>query len=352
MYKQKLGTSPGTLTYIGKEIEHATRIKRTEYNEGSYQIDDSGKLRLCKLPDPGTTLITWISVDGIHEPQVIETLGQQFQLHRLVLEDILNTLEKPKLEQYDDETLFVTMKMLRYNTNTQEIDPEHISFVLGRHYLLSFQEERENDIFKPVLDRIVASAGKTRRNGPDYLLYALMDVAVDNYFLVLEQIAEDIEVIEDRIVQNTAGQPTLATLYGLKRELAVMRRNVWPLRDMLGLLIREESPLVKPNTNPYLRDLYDHVSQVLETIESYRELMASLLDVYLSTVSNRMNSVMKTLTIFSAIFMPLTFIAGIYGMNFRVMPELEDPLGYYKVWAFMGLLTLVMIIYFRRRGWM
>ncbi|GAA4420142.1 magnesium/cobalt transporter CorA [Nibrella viscosa] len=352
LYKQKLGASPGTLTYIGQEIEHATRIKRIEYNEANYQIDESGKLTHCQIPAPGTSLISWISVDGIHEPPVIETLGQHFRLHRLMLEDIMNTLQKPKLEQYDDNTLYLTLKMLRYNTTTQEVDTEHISFVLGRHYLLSFQEEREGDIFKPVLNRIVASAGKTRQNGPDYLLYALIDLIVDNYFLVLDQIGSNVDIIEDRIVQNTAGQPTLATLYGLKRELGVIRRSVWPLRDMLGLLVREESPLIDAHTNPYLRDLYDHVTQVLETIDSYRELMASLLDVYLSTVSNRMNSVMKTLTIFSAIFMPLTFIAGIYGMNFKIMPELEDPLGYYKVWLFMGLLAVVMIIYFRRRGWM
>ncbi|GAA4456676.1 magnesium/cobalt transporter CorA [Nibrella saemangeumensis] len=352
LYKQKLGTSPGTLTYIGQDIEHETRIRRIQYNEATYEIDDSGKLSHCRLPSAENSLITWISVDGIHEPKVIESLGQQFRLHRLMLEDILNTLQKPKLEQYDEDTLFVTIKMLRYNATVQEVDTEHISFVLGRQYLLSFQEEREGDIFQPVLKRIVESAGKTRRNGPDYLLYALMDLVVDNYFMVLEQIGSDLEDIEDRIVQNSAGQPTLASLYGLKRELAVIRRAIWPLRDMLGLLIREESPLMKANTNPYLRDLYDHVMQVLETIESYRELMASLLDVYLSTVSNRMNSVMKTLTIFSAIFMPLTFIAGIYGMNFDVMPELRDPLGYYKIWIFMGLLAVVMIIYFRRRGWM
>ena len=350
--EKNLGTSPGTVTYVGQEIQHATRIRRIEFNADDYRIDESGRLSVCTLPSPKAPFVTWLDVDGIHQPQVIEAIGHQYQLHPLLLEDVVNTQQKPKLEPYNDTNLFVTLKMLYYNEPLAEIESEHISFVLGRNYLVSFQEERTADIFEPVLTRIKASAGKTRRNGADYLLYALMDIIVDNYFTVLERVGENLDDLEDRIIRNQAGQPTLALLYALKRELTFMRRQIWPVREMVGTLLREEYSMLKRTTQPYLRDLYDHISQVIETLDSYRELIPGLMDVYLSTVSNRMNSVMKTLTIFSAIFMPLTFIVGVYGMNFDNMPELHWHYGYYTVFGVMALTTIGLIIYFRRRGWM
>ncbi len=355
--QKQAGASPGTITYVGREVAHATRISRIEYNTAEYHIDGSGRLSNCRIPAASTPFVTWIDVDGIHQPQVIEALGQQFNLHPLLLEDVVNTEQKPKSEAYDDGVLFVTLKMLHCHNRISEIDAEHISFVLGPNYLISFQEERTSDIFTPVLDRIKASAGKTRRNGPDYLMYALMDLIVDRYFEVLDFIGTQLDKLEDRIVQVQVGgngvqQPTLTELYSLKRELTYTRRMVWPLRDMIGALIREEHPLIQPGTLPYLRDLYDHVTQVIETIDSYRELIPGLMDVYLSTMSNRMNSVMKTLTIFSAIFMPLTFIAGIYGMNFENMPELKTTNGYFITLGVMAATAAGLIIYFRRRGWM
>ncbi|CCH00955.1 magnesium and cobalt transport protein CorA [Fibrella aestuarina BUZ 2] len=355
--KKPVGTSPGTLTYVGQEIKHETKVKRIEYNEVDYNVDESSRLSACQLPHNEAPHVLWIDVDGIHEAPVVAKLGQQFRLHPLLLEDVMNTEQKPKIDLYDDHrvsapVVYVTMKMLHPNPRRQEIDPEHVSFVLGANYLISFQEERTNDIFKPVLDRIQASSGKTRRNGADYLLYALMDLIVDSYFVVVERLGEKLDDVEDRIIRDVAGRDTLAILYALKREMTFMRRHVQPLRDILGTLLREETPLVHPPTLPFLRDLLDHVNQIIETIDSYRELIPGLLDVYLSTTSNRMNSVMKTLTIVSAIFIPLTFIAGIYGMNFDNMPELHTRTGYFWVMGIMVAIAAGEIIYFKRRGWM
>ncbi len=355
--ERTLGTSPGTLTYVGETIEHAIKIKRIEYNATDYHIDDFSKLSDCRLPKTETPYVNWIDVDGIHEPKVVAALGQQYQLHPLLLEDVMNAEQKPKIELYDDTgdkgpVVFVTLKMLHYGRHKPDIDAEHVSLVLGRNFLVSFQEERTKDIFDPVIERIKASSGKTRRNGTDYLLYALMDLIVDHYFLVTEHIGERLDQLEDEIVQERANQQTLSQLFVLKRELAHIRRAVYPLRDMLGVLLREESDLIQRTTLPFLRDLADHVNQVTETLDSFRELIAGLMDVYYSIVSNRMNSVMKTLTIVSAIFIPLTLIAGIYGMNFSNMPELQTKTGYFWVLGIMALIAAGEIIYFKRRGWM
>ncbi|GAB2553745.1 magnesium/cobalt transporter CorA [Spirosoma areae] len=350
--EKTLGTSPGTLTYVGEEIEHGTKIKRIEYNATDYHIDESSKLSACRLPAAQTPYVNWLDVDGIHEPTVVAALGKHYHLHPLLLEDVMNTEQKPKFDLYDDTVVFVTLKMLHHSSQRQEIDAEHISLVLGKNFLISFQEERTKDIFEPVIKRIKASSGKTRTNGADYLLYALMDVIVDNYLLITERIGDKLDELEDHIVQQQANQQTLATLYALKRELAYIRRVVNPLRDVLGVLLRGESDLVQNGTMPFLRDLSDHVSQVIETLDSYREIIAGLTDVYYAIVSNRMNSVMKTLTIISSIFIPLTFIAGIYGMNFDNMPELRTQNGYFVVCGLMLLIAVGEVIYFRRRGWM
>ena len=347
-----LGTSPGTLTYVGEEIEHATKIKRIDYNATDYHIDAPIKLSACRIPGAETPYVSWVDVDGIHEPKVVAAIGQQYHLHPLLLEDVVNTEQKPKIDLYDDTVVFITLKMLHHSRQRQEIDIEHVSLVLGKNYLISFQEERTTDIFEPVIERIKASSGKTRRNGADYLLYALMDVMVDHYFVITERIGEKMDELEEQIVQERATQQTLGTLYNLKRELASIRRTVQPLRDILGVLLREESELIQHSTLPYLRDLADHVNQVIETLESYRELIGGLMDVYYSIVNNRMNSVMKTLTIVSAIFIPLTFIAGIYGMNFQNMPELRSPTGYFWVLFVMAAIAIGEIVYFKRRGWM
>ncbi len=350
--EKTLGTSPGTLTYVGEEIEHATKIKRIEYNATDYRVDESSKLSACRLPSANDTHISWINVDGIHEPKVVAALGQQYHLHPLLLEDVMNTEQKPKIELYDDTIVFITLKNLHHSRQRQEIETEHISLVLGKGFLISFQEERKRDVFEPVIERIRASSGKTRRNGTDYLLYALMDLIIDHYLLIAERIGDKMDELEDYIVQERANQQTLATLYTLKRELAYIRRVVNPVRDIVGVLLREESDLIQHSTLPFLRDLADHVNQLTELLDSYREQIAGLMDVYYSIVNNRMNSVMKTLTIVSAIFIPLTFIAGIYGMNFDNMPELRTQTGYFWTLAAMTAIAIGEIIYFKRKKWM
>lgn len=345
-------TSPGTVTYIGPEIELKTRVRKIQYNESFYEDLPVKKIADC-LPDTShPEAISWLDVDGIHETDVIEKIGKLYNLHPLLLEDIVNTEHKPKLEVFDQGHIFLTLKMLHIDSvSPLVVSAEHVSFVLGNRILLSFQEERTDDIFTPVISRLKASAGKTRRNGSDYLLFALMDVIVDNYFVILEKFGENLETIEDQVISGVT-KLSLNDLYAFKRELTWVRRSVWPLRDMINQLIREDNQIVSKEVIPYYRDLYDHVMQVIDTIESFRELLASLADVHLSTISNRMNSVMKTLTIFSAIFMPLTFIVGVYGMNFDNMPELRLKYGYFYIWGIMAVITTGMIIYFRRRKWM
>ena len=350
--RHNLLTSPGTLTYIGPEIELKTRIERIQYNDKIFTENAVKSLGEC-LPSPGSDgQITWLDVDGIHETGLIEKLGSVYQLHPLLLEDVVNTEHKPKLEIYDTGHLFLTLKMLHIESESPlEISSEHVSFVLGNNYLISFQEELTGDIFTPVLDRLKASVGKTRKNGADYLLFALMDVVVDNYFIVLEKLGDQLDLVEDQVIRGVQ-HLSLADIYALKREITLVRRLIWPLRDIINQLIREDNPLVSRKTIPYYRDLYDHVMQVIDTIDSYRELLASLADVHLSTISNRMNSVMKTLTIFSAIFMPLTFIVGVYGMNFHYLPELSYHNGYFYVWGLMSVVTVGMVFYFRWKKWL
>lgn len=350
--KRGLLTSPGTLTYIGPEIGLKTKIRRIRYNDQVYQDEAVKSLDECRAANHGENFITWLNVDGIHEISLIEKLGKLYSLHPLLLEDVVNTEHKPKLELYDTGQLFLTLKMLHVDSESPlSISSEHVSFVLGSNYVLSFQEELTSDIFTSVENRLEASVGKTRRNGPDYLLFALVDVVVDNYFIVLEKLGDSLDATEDLVIRGEEDL-SLKDLYALKRELTMARRQIWPLRDMVNQLIREDNGHINKDVIPYYRDVYDHIMQVLDTIDSYRELVASLVDVHLSTISNRMNSVMKTLTIFSAVFMPLTFIVGVYGMNFDFMPELKMRYGYYYVWGLMVAVTIGMIFYFKTKKWM
>ncbi len=348
---KQLGTAPGTLMYVGPDIHHSTKLRRIEYNMDELRVDASGHIRDCVLPTDQTPHMTWLDVDGIHESQVIAGIGEQYRLHPLLLEDVVNTGQKPKLDEYD-AVLFLTVKMLHVRADGLEIEQEHVSFALGRRYLISFQEERREDIFAPIVARLQASVGKTRRAGPDFLLYSLLDLIVDNYFSILETIGSTLDTLEEQIIDNTADRNCLTEIYALRREMALMRRDIWPMRDMIGRLLRDESSYIDRHTLPYFHDLSDHITQVIDTVDANREVLASLLDVYLSAAGNRMNAVMKTLTIFSAIFMPITFLAGVYGMNFDNMPELHTQTGYFAVLIAMVLIALGEVIYFKRQGWL
>lgn len=347
-----LNTSPGTLTYVGKEVNFATKIHLIEYNEAAYNEVEVKQLSDC-LPDEGSERVSWLNVDGIHEATVIESIGQQYQLHPLLLEDVMNTQQKPKMEYFGDDELFLTFKALTFNPYNREIDQEHISIAVGEGWLISFQEEREKDLFAPVLERIRASAGKTRRNGSDYLMFTLLDVVVDGYFVVLEKVGERLEDLEERVTKDVQSR-NLTDIYDLKRELTLMRKVVYPLREVLGSLVRNEEGLafVRTTTLPYLRDTYDHVTQAIETLDSYRELITSLMDLHMSSMSNRLNDVMRILTIISVVFLPLNLVVGFYGMNFEHMPELRWRYGEFYVMGIMLCLVLTMLWYFRRKKWL
>lgn len=362
---QNLLTSPGTLTYVGPEIDLHTVISRIRYNKEYYKEEQVGEAKalgkFLSLPIAQEEEVTWYNVNGVHNTGVIGHLGKAFGIHTLVLEDILNTTQKPKLEWLSEDALFFVMKGLSYKMPEKQkgakmlgiesgIEVEHISFFLKPGLLLSFQEEIGDDAFGEVERRLKTSVGKTRSNGVDYLLFSMVDIIVDNYFLILEKLEERLDGVEDEIIKGSANYK-LGDLYGLKQDLTTMRRCALPLREMLSELMRSESGFVSPNVIPYFRDLYDHVIQIIESIEIYRDLLASLVDVHLSSMSYKMNQVMKTLTVFSAIFMPLTFLVGVYGMNFDNMPELRDPNGYYILWGVMILIAIGLFGYFRWKRW-
>jgi len=345
---KKAGLSPGSLVHIGEKRAERTRITLVNY--------DSGQLQEMELPaiedafrHKDSPPVTWINIDGLHETDVIEKIGKHFNIHALVLEDIVNTAQRPKSEDFENY-VYIVLKMLSYNDRDGHIISEQISLVLGRHYLMSFQE-REGDVFAPLRERIRRGKGRIRSAGCDYLAYAILDAVVDNYFLVLEKIGERIEVLEEDLL-NDPNPATLQQIHHLKREMIYMRKQVLPLREVIGLLLVDEPNLIQETTQVFLHDVRDHVIQVYETIESLRDVVTGLQDLYLSTVSNRMNEVMKVLTIIATIFIPLTFIAGIYGMNFKYMPELEWKWSYPALWLLLIGLFLVMVLFFKRRKWL
>ncbi len=349
----KFGLSPGSLVYVGPEVSHNTEIKLITYDEGKLSERKIEKIVECDISLTRSG-IKWLDIDGIHEPKVVEAIGTMHHIHPLVLEDIMNTYQKPKLDFYNETYLFLCLKMLHLTVLNGEIHlkPEHVSFILGNNYLISFQEQQNEDIFAPVLERLRESVGKTRKNGADYLLFSLIDLISDNYLAILEKIDEQLEKLEEQILKESSHKDPISELFNLKRELAQMRKYIWPLKTMLNELLLEESHLIKPNSIPYFKDVHDHVSQVIDAIDSHRELLTSLMDIYYSTLSKRMNTVVKTLTIYSAIFMPLTFIAGIYGMNFDNMPELRLQNGYFYALGSMVIVAAGMLLYFKKRGWM
>jgi magnesium transporter len=296
----------------------------------------------------------WINLDGIHIPETVGLIGEKFHIHPLTLEDILNTSHRPKAED-NGSYIFVVMKILSFDEETDLLKSEQVSLVIGKNYVISFQEN-ETDDFRAVRENLKKNKGRVRELGPDYLAYRLLDVVVDNYFSVLEKIGDKIEAIEDELVENPTKQ-TLQKIYKLKGEMIVIRRAVWPLREVIGGLEKLESELIAKSTQPYLRDLYDHVVQLIDTNENYREMTAGLMDIYLSSVSNKLNEIMKVLTIISTFFIPLNFIAGLYGMNFNTgvsrynMPELNYYLGYPLVLLVMLIVSLGLFIYFKKKKW-
>ena len=345
---KKSGLPPGTLVHIGeKKIERA-RITLIDYDEGHFQEKEIKRIEES-FPFKDTPTITWIDIDGIHDVEVIEKLGKHFNLHPLLLEDIVSTEQRPKLEDFDSY-MFIVLKMLFYDKQDNEVKAEQVSLILGSNFVISFQES-EGDVFEPVRERIRNKKGRIRKMGSDYLAYALMDAIVDSYFLILEKVGERIEDIEEELVTNPTTE-TLHEIHKLKRDMIILRKSVWPLREVISGMERAGSQLIKKSTTIYLRDVYDHTIQVIDTVETFRDMLSGMLDIYLSSISNRMSEVMKVLTIIATIFIPLTFIAGVYGMNFRYMPELEQPWAYPAVWFVMLVIAVLMFLYFRRKRWL
>ena len=350
---EKAGLPPGELVYVGDE-SGAVSVSVTDYDEREYRVRVSATMEECVLRK-GAPGVTWINIDGLHEVAQIERLGACFGLHPLTVEDILNTEQRPKVD-INEDYVYIVLNMLTYDEQAKEIDSEQVSIVLGENYVITFQE-RKGDIFDAVRNRLKTGKGRVRSYGADYLAYCLIDSVVDNYFKVLEGIGEDIEEVEDDLMANPDKQ-TVQSIHFLKRETIYLRKSVWPLREIIGKLERGETPLVRAETTVYLRDVYDHTVQVIDTVETYRDLISGMIDIHLSTVSNRMNEVMKVLTIFAAIFIPLTFIAGVYGMNFDTsasplnMPELNWRYGYPAVLAVMFTIGVAMLLVFKKKKWL
>jgi magnesium transporter len=344
---RKSGMLPGSLVHIGEERSAAPRASVITYDRETIEISHPDLEGECRLPPPSGA-VSWTDVEGVGRLELLKRLGECYGIHPLVLEDIANTDQRPKAEEHDSY-LFVVLKML--TPVDAGVFSEQVSLVLGEGWLLTFQEGLDGDPFGPVRERLKNAAGRVRSQGADYLAYSLMDVIIDNYFLVLEGVADSIEVLEEELMRSPS-QRTLAEIYRLKRELLFIHKAVWPLREVIGSLIRRESPLIRESTVIYLRDLYDHTIQVVETVETLRDMLSGMLDIYLSSVSNRMNGIMKVLTVIATIFMPLTFIVGLYGMNFKHMPELEWVWGYPAVLLLMLVITIGMLLFFRRKKWL
>lgn len=345
---KKIGLPPGTLIHIGDKKTENVEITLINYDEAQYQEREIKKIEEC-FPFRDKPTVTWININGIHDAEIMGKIGEYVGLHPLLLEDIMNTDQRPKIEDFGDY-IFIILKMIYYNEKKNEIEIEQVSLILGLNFVISFQE-REGDVFNPIRERIRRGKGKMRKSGADYLAYTLIDAIVDNYFVILEGTGEKIEEMEEKLVANPTPN-TLQGIHNLKRDMIFLRKSVWPLREVISGLERTESSLIEESTGIYLRDVYDHSIQVIDTIETFRDMISGMLDIYLSSISNKMNEVMKVLTIIATIFIPLTFIAGIYGMNFVYIPELQLRWGYFATLFIMAVVSIIMLIYFRKKKWL
>jgi magnesium transporter len=342
---KKTGLSPGSLIHVGRDYAQKTKITIIRYSE-TFFVEKEIASVADVINEKNNESVTWINIDGL-DAKLIEEVGESFGLHPLIQEDILNTEQRPKTEDFGSY-IYIVLKNF-YNQGNGEMPPEQVSIILGNNFIISFKE-RPTALFEPIRERLRTNKGRIRKTGADNLAHAIMDSVVDNYFFVLENLEERIEYLEDDLVKQT-NPVNLQAIHSLKRELILLRKSLWPLREAISTLERSESPLITESTHIYFKDIFDHVIAIIDTVETFRDMLSGMLDIYLSTISNRLNQVMKVLTIIATIFMPLTFLAGIYGMNFKYMPELEWRWGYYSLWAVMLTIAILMLI-FKRKKWL
>jgi len=344
---EKAGLPPGTVVFVGEKKVEEIRITIIDYDENNYAEREVKDIEEC-FPYKATPSISWINIDGLHQVDIIEKLGAHFVLHRLLQEDVVNTHQRPKFDEFEDH-LFIVLRMFFFNEEENELDGEQISLIVGSNFVISFQE-RQGDVFDQVRERLRNGKGRIRKKGSDYLAYSLIDAIVDSYYNILEKLGENIESLQEQLVTEPK-QEDLQIIQQLKRDMLFFRKSVWPLREVISSLTRSESSLIKKDFFVYVRDVYDHVIQAIDTIETFRDMLAAMLDIYLSSVSNRMNEVMKVLTIIATIFIPMTFLAGIYGMNFKNMPELEWRYAYLFFWIIVVVVLVAMVAWFKRKKW-
>lgn len=343
---ENIGAPPGTLFYNGEVRTDKIKITLIEYNESEFYEDEFYDLSDC-LSHVKPKMVKWINVEGLHNPDLVEKIGKIYNIHPLTMEDIVHVDQRPKFEDYDHYVVAI-MKMISYD---EKVNAEQLAVILCENTVISFQEPHGGDAFDIIRARLRQNKGRVRKLGPDYLAYALMDAVVDCYFMAIEKIGDRIEDIEEDII-DASDKKSLLELYHLKREMIYLRKQVWPMRDMINNMVRSETVLINPTSDIYLRDLSDHVTRIIDTVETYRDLLSGIMDIYLSTNANKMNEVMKVLTIMSSIFIPVTFIAGVYGMNFDNMPELRTQNGYFITCGVMLSVIIGLLIYFKRKKWM
>jgi magnesium transporter len=347
-HMKKPGISPGSVIYTGEKTSKSLFIESFDYSKDS--VNEVEHATVTDLFNYKTTdTITWININGLNHTKEIEAVGNYYNIHPLTLEDIVNVSGRPKIDEFENY-LYVVIKMLYYDKD-DNIKSEQVSFVLGDYYVLSFQEA-EGDVFNSLRERIRFAKGRIRTMGSDYLLYALMDSVVDHYFVIIETISNKIEDLEENLFNCFSAQEISKQIQDLKREILKIRRAIYPLREIINRVEKSENKLINDNTLRYFKDVYDHVIQISENIEIYREMTFGLMDMYMTTINNKMNEVMKVLTIIATIFIPLTFIAGVYGMNFENIPELKYKYSYFILWGIMITLFISMLFYFKKKKWL
>jgi len=344
---QKTGLPPGSMIFIGDKHEEAPELTIIDYDSSKFETNANATVQDA-MARKDAAPVSWINIDQLHDVELMEKLGNHYEIHPLLMEDILNTDLRPKVEDEDDYVM-LSLKMLNYSEQHDSLTTDQISLILGKSYVISFKEKPDT-VFEPVINRLSSSKGTIRSRGADYLFYALTDVIIDNYFTIIENIGNDLEKLEDRIF-NQPGEDALQEIHRLKGDLLQIRRITYPIRESMRKLENDDIELIEDKTRKYFTDIYEHITQIIETIESYRETVSGLKDLYLSSISFRMNKVMQVLTIIATIFIPLTFLVGVYGMNFDNMPELHWKYAYFILWGIMISIVVILAFFFKKKKW-